>query len=125
MVVDVGAVYDAERHRYDHHQREFTTTLEGYSTKLSSAGLVYKHFGKKILRQILTDDDGNAPPHPLVDVCYHKIYLGFIEHIDAIDNGIAVSDAPSRYHVSTTVSILSHYLATLLLPLLICSFLPE
>lgn len=43
IVVDVGAVYDPERHRYDHHQREFTEVFgHGFSTKLSSAGLVYK-----------------------------------------------------------------------------------
>jgi hypothetical protein len=28
IVVDVGAVYEPENHRYDHHQREFTGTLE-------------------------------------------------------------------------------------------------
>ena len=42
IVVDVGAVYDADRLRLDHHQRTFEGTLDGYKTKLSSAGLVYK-----------------------------------------------------------------------------------
>jgi hypothetical protein len=28
VVVDVGAVYSPENHRYDHHQREFTGTLD-------------------------------------------------------------------------------------------------
>lgn len=35
---------------------------------------------------------------------FHRIYKGFIEHIDAIDNGIAIADTPSKYHVSTTLS---------------------
>jgi hypothetical protein len=39
VVVDVGAVYDPDRNLFDHHQREFTGTLDGYKTKLSSAGL--------------------------------------------------------------------------------------
>ena len=44
IVVDVGAVYDHAKLRYDHHQREFTETFgEGYNTKLSSAGLIYKY----------------------------------------------------------------------------------
>lgn len=44
-VVDVGGTYDPIRHRYDHHQREFDQVFGyGFSTKLSSAGLVYKVF---------------------------------------------------------------------------------
>ena len=104
MVVDVGATYEPEKHRYDHHQREFTGVLEGYNTKLSSAGLVYKHFGRQILREVLKGDEGTAPSDEFVEVCYHKLYKGFVEHIDAIDNGISVSDAEPRYHVSTTLS---------------------
>lgn len=43
IVVDVGAVYDPERNRFDHHQRGFTEVFgHGFETKLSSAGLIYK-----------------------------------------------------------------------------------
>lgn len=43
IVVDVGAEYDAERHRYDHHQRGFEETFDkDHKVKLSSAGLVWK-----------------------------------------------------------------------------------
>lgn len=43
IVVDVGAVYDESKQRFDHHQRGFTEVLgHGFETKLSSAGLVYK-----------------------------------------------------------------------------------
>jgi uncharacterized UPF0160 family protein len=103
MVVDVGAVFDAEKYRFDHHQREFTGVLDGYNTKLSSAGLVYQHFGREILREILITD-GKPPSEEFVEICFHKLYKGFVEHIDAIDNGIAVGDATPRYHVSTTLS---------------------
>ena len=71
IVVDVGAIYDPARHRYDHHQRcvlspdrcspnvprEFTETMNSldskkkWTTKLSSAGLVYFHFGREVWRQ--------------------------------------------------------------------------
>ena len=106
IVVDVGATYEPALHRYDHHQREFAGTLEGYGTKLSSAGLVYKHFGKDIIREILKNKDGEEREtnEEFVDICFHSLYKNFIEHIDAIDNGISVSDAPPRYHVSTTLS---------------------
>jgi uncharacterized UPF0160 family protein len=46
--VDVGGKYDASGCLFDHHQKGFDGVLEGYSTKLSSAGLVYKHFGRQV-----------------------------------------------------------------------------
>ena len=43
--------YDPDHLRFDHHQRSFVTKFgHGFeTTRLSSAGLVYKHFGKEIL----------------------------------------------------------------------------
>ncbi|CAI6338734.1 unnamed protein product [Periconia digitata] len=83
-VVDVGAVYDDAQKRYDHHQREFTTTFPGHSTKLSSAGLVYMHFGRDIISTVT----GLAPGSDL-DLLYEKIYTDFIEAFDANDNGVS------------------------------------
>lgn len=42
VLVDVGGVYDPKTHRYDHHQKTFTETLSPFTTKLSSAGLIFK-----------------------------------------------------------------------------------
>jgi uncharacterized UPF0160 family protein len=43
IVVDVGAVYDESKQRFDHHQRGFDEVFgHGFTTKLSSAGLVYR-----------------------------------------------------------------------------------
>lgn len=43
IVVDVGATYEPEKQRFDHHQRGFDTTFdEKHSIKLSSAGLTWK-----------------------------------------------------------------------------------
>ena len=101
----MGVKYEPALHRYDHHQREFTGTLEGYNTKLSSAGLVYKHFGKDIIREILKKGETEQTPDEIfVDICFHSLNKSFMEHIDAIDNGISVSDATPKYHVSTTLS---------------------
>ncbi|KAM3729692.1 hypothetical protein ACB098_12G031400 [Castanea mollissima] len=42
-VVDVGGLYDSTQDRYDHHQNGFAEVFgHGFTTKLSSAGLVYK-----------------------------------------------------------------------------------
>lgn len=106
VVVDVGATYDPSKHRYDHHQREFVNTFTGYHTKLSSAGIIYQQFGKEILSNLLIDLIPNLQTtnQSLISIFYQKIYAGFIEHIDAIDNGVAVSDGEIKYHVSTTLS---------------------
>jgi uncharacterized UPF0160 family protein len=87
-VVDVGGEYDASKNRYDHHQRTFNTTFPNRPTKLSSAGLVYMHFGKAIIAQYL-----NVPEEsPEVSVLWQKIYEDFIEAVDAHDNGVSVYD---------------------------------
>jgi uncharacterized UPF0160 family protein len=103
VVVDVGAVYEPSSYRFDHHQREFTGNLENYCTKLSSAGLIYKHFGHDIIRELLQKCDHGKFDEELVNICYDKLYHGFVEHIDAIDNGIPVADS-LRYHISSALS---------------------
>ncbi|KAH7326205.1 MYG1 protein [Stachybotrys elegans] len=87
-VVDVGGEYDAARHRYDHHQRGFDTTFPGRPTKLSSAGLVFLHFGRAILAQRLAQPEDS----PDVQLLHDKLYQSFVEALDAHDNGISVYD---------------------------------
>ncbi|KAF2266721.1 putative UPF0160 domain protein MYG1 [Lojkania enalia] len=84
-VVDVGAEYDASKNRYDHHQREFATTFPGHATKLSSAGLVYMHFGRDIIQTVT-----GLPAGADLDILFEKIYTDFIEAFDANDNGVSV-----------------------------------
>ncbi|OAA68719.1 upf0160 domain containing protein [Niveomyces insectorum RCEF 264] len=103
-VVDVGGEYDADRRRFDHHQRGFTTTFPGRPTKLSSAGLVYLHFGRGIVerhvqqhqqeQQQQQEQQPEQQPKEAdtnsadVDLLYTKLYANFIEALDAHDNGI-------------------------------------
>ncbi|KAK6457888.1 metal-dependent protein hydrolase [Scheffersomyces xylosifermentans] len=87
IVVDVSGKYDQVKF-FDHHQREFNTTFsENYSTKLSSAGLVYKHFGKEIIQHVLKLNEEKDSKN--IDLLYNKIYKEFIESLDANDNGIS------------------------------------
>jgi uncharacterized UPF0160 family protein len=87
-VVDVGGEYDAARNRYDHHQRTFNTTFPDHQTTLSSAGLIYMHFGKAIIAQHI-----KLPiDHPDVELLFQKLYDDFIEAVDANDNGISKYD---------------------------------
>ncbi|KAJ1677461.1 hypothetical protein EV182_006125, partial [Spiromyces aspiralis] len=75
IVIDVGGIYNHDEKRYDHHQRGFEVTFsDEYSTKLSSAGLVYK--------QVL--DFGTVT---LMRDASSNWRWSFIEGVDAIDNG--------------------------------------
>ncbi|KAK6933971.1 Metal-dependent protein hydrolase [Dillenia turbinata] len=102
-VLDVGGVYDPSRDRYDHHQKGFDEVFgHGFVTKLSSAGLIYKHFGMEIVAKELNLEE----THPDVHRLYIAIYKSFMEAIDAIDNGINQfdTDQPPRYVNNTHLS---------------------
>ncbi|WJX43152.1 hypothetical protein P8452_30295 [Trifolium repens] len=102
-VLDVGGVYDPARDRYDHHQKGFEEVFgHGFSTKLSSAGLVYKHFGKEIIANELKVDE----EHQDVNYVYLAVYRSFMEAIDAVDNGINQydTDQPPKYVNNTHLS---------------------
>lgn len=103
IVVDVGGVFDHSVHRYDHHQRyrldskmpnvfsllmffsdrafqeSFSSLKPGFPwvTRLSSAGLVYVHFGQEIISQLLAISIESE----LVQETYKRVYEGFIEEI--------------------------------------------
>ncbi|EDK41758.2 hypothetical protein PGUG_05856 [Meyerozyma guilliermondii ATCC 6260] len=82
LVIDVGGKYDGTKY-FDHHQREFSETFSAnYKTKLSSAGLIYKHFGKQIIEEVCQSTKENT------ELLYEKVYKEFIEALDANDNGI-------------------------------------
>lgn len=85
IIVDVQGQYDGTKH-FDHHQRDFSETYDAnHKTKLSSAGLVFKHFGKEIIANMssMKADDEK------MSLIQTKVYDEFIEGIDANDNGIS------------------------------------
>jgi uncharacterized UPF0160 family protein len=85
IIVDVHGKYEPPKY-LDHHQRGFEETFnQEKKTKLSSAGLVYKHFGREVIGTILEKSGDDA----CVDAVYSKVYDEFIEAIDANDNGIS------------------------------------
>ncbi|GJD10214.1 UPF0160 protein [Galdieria sulphuraria] len=101
-VVDVGGVYDPTIFRFDHHQRGFFETFSAKtSIPLSSAGLVYKHFGREILTKLLPDmDDTNR------SILFEHVYNSFVEELDAIDNGVNAydTDVAPKYSIHTHLS---------------------
>mmetsp|Transcript_100093 Transcript_100093/g.283367 ORF Transcript_100093/g.283367 Transcript_100093/m.283367 type:complete len:359 (+) Transcript_100093:1-1077(+) len=95
VVVDVGGTYDHASHRYDHHQPTFTDTYsESYpDIRLSSAGLVFKHFGGEVIEALCGPVRGRAQIEA-------KTYDTLIRELDAVDNGIQVGDPPRYRFVS-------------------------
>ncbi|WRT67863.1 uncharacterized protein IL334_004837 [Kwoniella shivajii] len=103
IVVDVGGVYSPEKHRYDHHQRGFEEVFGngGFDKiKLSSAGLVYKHFGKEIIAKRL----GTNIDDEKVQTLWFTLYSEMIESVDGIDNGVNISSSPVAYAQRTDLS---------------------
>ena len=106
VVIDVGAVYDCEKMLFDHHQRGFEETFgHGFATKLSSAGLVYKHFGKRSCASASRGGGGVDADERTVRKIYLKMYEEFIEGVDGNDNGVNVydTDAPAKYKDNTNL----------------------
>jgi len=111
IVVDVGGVFDPARFRFDHHQKTFNHSFNSlvpemrFVTKLSSAGLIYVHFGKEIIKQSLGITEKNSDESKdLVNLFYERIYEKFIEEIDANDNGIEQKDGQARFAITTTLA---------------------
>ena len=97
IVIDVGGTYDHSKCLYDHHQRGYDERFdakvktdengqevsEERCTKLSASGLVYRHYGKEVIKNLypsLSDKE--------LELVYTKMYNTFMESIDAIDTGV-------------------------------------
>jgi len=55
-----------------------------WTTKLSSAGLVYYHFGHRVIAALT----GRTGDDCVVQTLFDKIYENFVEEVDGIDNGV-------------------------------------
>ena len=55
----------------------------GFVTKLSSAGLVYKHYGKELVAAAM----GQPTDSQAVETTWLAVYKYFMEAVDGIDNG--------------------------------------
>lgn len=108
IVVDVGQIYDPLKHRYDHHMSDFKESIStvikkpGYdcTIKLSSAGLIYCHFGHEILREVIQKEISEED----IESVFKRIYNTLIKEIDAIDNGIPMYDGEPLYRIVTHLS---------------------
>ena len=107
LVLDVGGVYDPATQRFDHHQPEFQDGYDAtHSIRLSSAGLIFKHFGRDVIAAI-TSQGGSGPAlsEDALTLLVAKTYEGLIQEVDAIDNGVDIAGgAAPAYKVSTDLA---------------------
>lgn len=67
---------------------------------MSSAGLVYRHYGREVIRNATKEVWGTDLTDEQVEQTYKLLYKKLIMEVDAIDNG--VSEAPSmRYMIQS------------------------
>lgn len=97
IVLDVGGVYDADKKRFDHHQKEGAGVREN-GIPYASFGLIWKHFGHELC-------SGRV---------WEYIENKIVQPIDAGDNGVSTFDVKEQYGVSP-------YLA----PTMLYSFMPS
>ncbi len=78
IVYDVGGGFDADRHLFDHHQRDAPLRDDGQP--FSSFGLIRCHFGRAYLTAL-------AIPAADIETIHAKFDAGFVLPIDLLDNG--------------------------------------
>lgn len=94
IVCDVGGVYDHENKRYDHHQNTFKETWnneESDITKLSSAGLIFRHYGKEFIDSVCKNQWGVTLTEEQINSVFRKFYKKCILEIDCNDNGVDIA----------------------------------
>ncbi len=85
IVLDVGAEYNPETLRFDHHQNSFTKTRPD-GTPYATAGLVWEHFGAEILAK-----KGLKGQYE-INFATQWVDQKIISDIDAVDNGLFIDD---------------------------------
>ena len=94
IVIDVGGTYDHSKLRYDHHQRGYDERFDkgkdgskaGRCTKLSASGLVYRHYGKDVIKAFYpTISDEH------LELAYVSLYDSLLEALDAVDTGVEMA----------------------------------
>lgn len=81
VLVDIGGIYDSEKGKFDHHQKNGPTREDGIP--YSACGLVWKHYGRDYILHQYADLSSD-----LVDRIFEKIDGDIILFIDKVDNQI-------------------------------------
>lgn len=91
VVFDVGGFFDADTRRYDHHMRD--KPLRADAGPYSSAGLIWRDFGREAVRAMLPEAGEDA-----LGKVWRSVDERLIRDVDLMDNGASV---PMPGHFST------------------------
>ncbi|MEY2702940.1 MAG: hypothetical protein RLY43_1578 [Bacteroidota bacterium] len=83
IVLDVGSIYDPEKNRFDHHQKEGAGMREN-GIPYASFGLIWNHFGRRLCNEKV----------------WQYIENKIVQSIDAGDNGISTYEIKPEYKIS-------------------------
>ena len=78
-----------------------------YQTRLSSAGLIFRHFGHEAITNIVSQrDPSRSKDADCIKLLYRRMYEDFVEAFDGVDNGIDryPEDVKPRYRDSTNIA---------------------
>ena len=107
VLLDVGAEYNHEKRRYDHHQNGYDVKFPGSGVPCAACGLIWLHYGQEVIKKLVTENGWVADlTDDVVDLIWRMQYHFFIEEIDALDNGVAAvpADKRRRYGINTSIS---------------------
>lgn len=65
--------------------------------------MVYHHFGREVLHEVLKSLGSNENEDEKVDIFYEQIYRKFVKEIDGVDNGVTICENP-KYEIHTGIS---------------------
>ena len=91
FIMDVGMDYDHTKRHYDHHQKDFDETYNNRNIKLSASGLIWRHYGKEIVKTLITEnmkDFTDKLTDRKIGFIADRIYDSMISFVDARDNGL-------------------------------------
>ncbi len=125
VYIGIGNIYNHEMKKYDYHQNSFNETwipkskneiLSKYksdkSVTLSSAGLIWKHYGSEIIELYLSShSDKYSYDHTdeIIQDLLDIIYLKNIIYIDAHANGIVLQSTHTTIDIHNIVDGLNFY----------------
>ncbi|HHT00948.1 MAG TPA: MYG1 family protein [Thiomicrospira sp.] len=98
IVLDVGAEFNPETLRFDHHQNSFTEERED-GTPFATAGLIWRHYASRIFAAKGLKDEYET--HFATQWLDQKL----ISDIDAVDNGVFSEDP--RPSVSLLIAMMN------------------
>jgi len=87
IVVDIGGIYDLDKLRFDTHQSDFDISMntlypnKPWTTKLTSAGLIYAHYGEEVICNILKKEKED----PMIPILFDKMYEDFVEKVAVLN----------------------------------------